>query len=185
MRRTRTGLLALAAVAAALAACSEQDSGVMRAIARQEAGEQQAAERFLEQMRTMPGVTQTQSGLLYRVVRESPDPSLPSPGPASPVLVHYEGKLPDGTVFDSSYARGQPAQFPLNQVIPGWTEGVQLMRPGDEYVFYIPPELGYGPQGSPPRIPPNSALEFRVELLALQGADGAVVAAPGLEPSGG
>lgn len=104
---------------------------------------------------------QTASGLKYMIVKEGKGDS---PKPTDVVKVHYEGKLLDGTVFDSSYSRGEPASFPLNQVIPGWTEGLQLMKEGGKAVFYIPSNLAYGPQGAGP-IPPNSDLIFTVELL--------------------
>ena len=84
------------------------------------------------------------------------------------MLVHYEGRLLDGTVFDSSYQRGQPAGFPLNAVIPGWTEGVQLMNTGSKYRFIVPPELAYGSAGAGGVIPPGAVLEFDVELLAVK-----------------
>jgi FKBP-type peptidyl-prolyl cis-trans isomerase FkpA/FKBP-type peptidyl-prolyl cis-trans isomerase FklB len=84
--------------------------------------------------------------------------------------VNYEGKLVDGTVFDSSYERGEPISFPLNQVIPGWTEGVQLMPVGSTYEFYIPSDLAYGPGGTGP-IPPHAALQFKVELLEIEAAE--------------
>jgi hypothetical protein len=90
------------------------------------------------------------------------------PKATSQVTVHYKGTLLDGKQFDSSYDRGQPATFALNQVIPGWTEGVQLMNVGSKYQFWIPSDLGYGPQGSPPTIPPNSTLVFEVELLSFK-----------------
>jgi FKBP-type peptidyl-prolyl cis-trans isomerase len=83
------------------------------------------------------------------------------------VRVNYEGTLLDGTVFDSSYARGEPVEFPLNGVIPGWTEGLQLMAEGSTYRLFIPSDLAYGSQGAGGSIPPNSALIFKVELLAV------------------
>ena len=104
----------------------------------------------------------TQSGLQYQVLREGE--GLP-PGPNDQVLVHYEGTLPDGMVFDSSYQRGSPAQFGVDQVIPGWTEGLQLMKPGARYRFLIPSDLAYGEAGAGGVIPPNSDLTFEVELL--------------------
>ena len=113
-----------------------------------------------------PGVKTTASGLQYEVLTEG---NGPMPVATDTVAVHYEGKLLDGTVFDSSIARGQPAEFPLNRVIPGWTEGVQLMKVGSVYVFTVPPELGYGPQGAGGVIPPNAVLIFRIELLGVQG----------------
>jgi FKBP-type peptidyl-prolyl cis-trans isomerase len=113
-----------------------------------------------------PGVKTTASGLQYEIVTEGTGAM---PTAADTVAVHYEGKLLDGTVFDSSIARGQPAVFPLNRVIPGWTEGVQLMKVGSVYNFTIPPELGYGAQGAGGVIPPNAVLLFRIELLGIEG----------------
>ncbi len=112
-----------------------------------------------------PGVVTTGSGLQYSVIRQG---SGPKPGRTDMVLVHYEGKLVDGTVFDSSYSRGQPAAFPLDQVIPAWTEGVQLMPVGSKYHFVVPPALGYGARGAGGVIPPGAVLEFDVELLAVK-----------------
>lgn len=108
------------------------------------------------------GVVTTASGLQYRVLTHGDGPK---PGPRAEVEVHYEGRLIDGSVFDSSYARGESIAFFLSQVIPGWSEGVQLMSPGAKYEFYIPFELAYGPQGIPGVIPPYSTLIFEVELL--------------------
>ena len=105
---------------------------------------------------------ETASGLKYLILREGKGKS---PSPTSMVEVHYEGRLTNGTVFDSSYSRGEAATFPLNRVIPGWTEGLQLMKENGKAVFYIPSNLGYGPQGAPPVIPPNADLVFTVELL--------------------
>ncbi len=107
----------------------------------------------------------TESGLQYEVIEEGDGAK---PTRRDQVTVHYKGELTDGTVFDSSYDRGQPATFPLNRVIPGWTEGLQLMRVGAKYKFYIPPDLGYGSRGTG-SIPPNSALIFQVELLRIGG----------------
>lgn len=118
---------------------------------------------FLEENRNKEGVTETGSGLQYKVIEEGDGAS---PSAEDVVRVHYEGTLINGEVFDSSYERGQPAEFPLNRVIKGWTEGVQLMSEGATYEFFIPSELAYGanaPQGSP--IGPNETLIFKVELL--------------------
>ena len=90
------------------------------------------------------------------------------PAATDVVKVHYEGRLLDGTVFDSSYQRGAPAEFPLNGVISGWTEGLQLMTVGSQWELYIPPELAYGPQGAGGAIGPNSTLIFKVELLEIR-----------------
>ena len=123
--------------------------------------------KFLAENKARPGVVTTASGLQYQVIREGRGPK---PARTDLVLVHYEGKLVDGTVFDSSYARGQPAAFPLDQVIPGWTEGVQLMPVGSKYHFVVPPKLGYGGKGAGGVIPPGAVLQFDVELLAAKPA---------------
>jgi FKBP-type peptidyl-prolyl cis-trans isomerase len=116
---------------------------------------------FLVENSKKTGVITTSSGLQYEVITQT---SGPKPSSSDFVQVHYEGRLIDGTVFDSSYQRGTPAEFPLNGVIAGWTEGVQLMSVGSKYKFYIPSELGYGSRGGGP-IPPNSVLMFEVELI--------------------
>ncbi|MDO4693091.1 MAG: FKBP-type peptidyl-prolyl cis-trans isomerase [Eikenella sp.] len=116
---------------------------------------------FLNENKAKEGVKTTASGLQYSVKTEG---SGKQPKATDTVTVHYEGRLIDGTVFDSSVKRGQPASFALNQVIKGWTEGLQLMKEGGEYTFYIPAELAYGEQGNP-GIPPNSVLIFDVQLL--------------------
>ena len=112
------------------------------------------------------GVVTTKSGLMYKVEKEGTGAK---PAATDTVEVQYKGMLTDGTVFDSSYQRNQPATFPLNQVIPGWTEGVQLMPVGSKFEFVIPPQLAYGAQANP-SIPANSTLVFQVELLSIKGA---------------
>ena len=109
----------------------------------------------------------TASGLKYQVMKQGA--GTVSPKATDTVKVHYHGTLLDGTVFDSSVQRGEPISFPLSQVIPGWTEGLQLMKVGDKFKFEIPPNLAYG-ESSPPgsKIPPNSTLVFEVELLGIQ-----------------
>lgn len=119
-------------------------------------------EEFLAANALREGVTVLPSGLQYKVVVAG---SGKKPGPKDKVRCHYCGTFPDGTKFDSSYDRGEPAVFGLNQVIAGWTEGLQLMQEGAEYEFYIPYSLGYGEAGAPGAIPPYSALVFRVELI--------------------
>ena len=108
----------------------------------------------------------TSSGLKYQVMKRGT--GTVSPKATDTVKVHYHGTLLDGTVFDSSVERKQPISFPLNGVIPGWTEGLQLMKVGDKFKFEIPPNLAYGPNSPSPKIPPNSTLVFEVELLGIQ-----------------
>lgn len=120
------------------------------------------SQKFLDANKTKEGVKTTASGLQYQVMSEG---SGKSPTTADRVTVHYTGKLTDGTIFDSSIQRGQPATFRVNQVIPGWTEALQLMQEGDKWILYIPYTLGYGERGSPPQIPPFSTLIFEVELM--------------------
>jgi len=127
----------------------------------------QAGVRFLEDNGQRPEVMITASGLQYEVLEEG-EAGADSPRASDTVTVHYHGTLIDGTVFDSSVERNQPATFGLNQVISGWTEGVQLMKVGDKYRFYIPPELAYGETGAGGIIGPNATLIFDVELLEIQ-----------------
>lgn len=123
-----------------------------------------AGKKFLEENAKKDGVKVTASGLQYIVLQEGEGDS---PAAADTVKVHYEGTLVNGQVFDSSIKRGEPIEFPLNQVIPGWTEGVQLMKPGAKYRFFIPSHLAYGEQGAGGVIAPNSTLIFDVELLGV------------------
>ena len=111
------------------------------------------------------GVTTTASGLQYEVMEEGTGDS---PKATDTVSVHYRGTLINGTEFDSSHKRGKPAEFPLNGVIPGWTEGVQLMKVGSKFRFFVPPELAYGARGAGAIIGPNSTLIFEVELLQIK-----------------
>jgi peptidylprolyl isomerase/FKBP-type peptidyl-prolyl cis-trans isomerase FklB len=124
---------------------------------------------FLTRNAHAPGVQVTAFGLQYKVLA-SGAASGPMPKGEDQVKVNYEGKLLDGTVFDSSYQRGQPAVFGVNGLIPAWTEALQLMRPGDVWELYAPANLAYGDEGAGP-IPPGSVLEFRIELLAINPPD--------------
>lgn len=117
---------------------------------------------FLTENANKEGVKTTASGLQYKVTKTG---NGKKPSASSVVTVHYTGKLLDGKVFDSSVERGEPIEFPLNQVIPGWTEGLQLMKEGEKATLYIPSNLAYGEQGVPGTIPPNSTLVFDVELI--------------------
>ena len=119
-------------------------------------------EKFLAGNKAKSGIQVTDSGLQYKVLLEG---NGKSPSATDRVTVHYEGTLIDGTKFDSSYDRGEPIDFGLNQVISGWTEGVQLMKEGAKYKFFIPYDLAYGPRGSAGAIPPYAALIFTVELI--------------------
>jgi FKBP-type peptidyl-prolyl cis-trans isomerase FklB len=120
------------------------------------------SQKFLDSNKAKAGVKTTASGLQYQVLSEGKGKS---PKPTDRVTVHYTGKLTDGSVFDSSVQRGQPATFGVNQVIPGWTEALQMMKEGDKWVLFIPYGLAYGERGAPPQIPPFSTLIFEVELL--------------------
>ena len=123
-----------------------------------------AAAAFLAENGKKPGVVTTASGLQYKVVTPG---NGASPIPTDEVTVNYRGALMDGTEFDSSYKRGEPASFPVNGVIPGWTEVLQLMKPGEKVQLFVPPKLAYDLQ-SPPQIPPGSLLVFDVELLSVK-----------------
>ncbi|RXG17842.1 FKBP-type peptidyl-prolyl cis-trans isomerase FklB [Leeuwenhoekiella aestuarii] len=125
-------------------------------------------EAFLKENATKDGVQTTESGLQYKVIEEG---SGDSPSETDKVEVNYEGKLLDGTVFDSSYDRGESTTFGVNQVIKGWTEGLQLMKEGAKYEFYIPSELAYGQRGSGAKIGPGEPLIFIVELIDVKGSE--------------
>jgi FKBP-type peptidyl-prolyl cis-trans isomerase FklB len=120
---------------------------------------------WLEENKKRPGVVELPSGLQYEVVTQG---SGPKPGPQSMVTTHYAGTLTDGKKFDSSYDRGEPAQFPVNGVIRGWTEALQLMNEGSKWKLYIPSDLAYGDPGMPPNIGPGETLVFEVELIKVE-----------------
>ncbi|MDR3405448.1 MAG: FKBP-type peptidyl-prolyl cis-trans isomerase [Chthoniobacter sp.] len=123
-------------------------------------------EAFLKENGSKEGVKTTSSGLQYKITKEGTGKS---PKATDNVLVHYRGTLLDGTEFDSSYKRNEPIAFPLNRVIPGWTEGLQLLKEGGKAILYIPSNLAYGPSGTPGGpIGPNETLIFEVELLKVQ-----------------
>ena len=128
-------------------------------------GNLKKGEAFLAENGKKEGVVTTASGLQYKVVKEG---NGKRPNINSQVSVHYRGRLLDGSEFDSSYSRNQPANFPLKGVIPGWSEGVQLMKEGGKYELYVPAKLAYGENGAPPKIGPNSTLIFEVELLSVK-----------------
>ncbi|WP_417663063.1 FKBP-type peptidyl-prolyl cis-trans isomerase [Pseudomonas sp.] len=124
-----------------------------------------AGKKFLEENAKRDGVVTTDSGLQYEIVKKSDGAQ---PKPTDTVTVHYEGKLTDGTVFDSSIERGSPIDLPVNGVIPGWVEGLQLMHVGEKVKLYIPSELAYGEQSPSPAIPANSVLVFDLELIGIK-----------------
>ena len=121
---------------------------------------------FLAENAKREGVQTTESGLQYEVIKKAEGAQ---PKVSDVVSVHYQGTLVDGSVFDSSIERGEPVEFPVGGVIPGWVEGLQLMKVGEKYKFYIPSELAYGAQSPTPAIPANSTLVFEVELLDIVG----------------
>lgn len=131
----------------------------------QAAANLKAGQEFLAANKEKPGITELPSGLQYEVMVQGTGAK---PNATNKVSCHYHGTLINGTVFDSSVQRGKPASFPLNQVIKGWTEGVQLMPTGSKWRFFIPPHLGYGERQVSAEIGPNSTLVFEVELLGIQ-----------------
>jgi FKBP-type peptidyl-prolyl cis-trans isomerase len=127
-----------------------------------------ASAAFLAKNATAPGVKVTPSGLQYKVLTSGPADGV-SPGPSDEVKVNYEGKLIDGTVFDSSYQRGEPAVLSVDRVIPAWTEVLQMMKPGDTWMIYVPAVLGYGDEGAGDgKIPGGAALIFKIELISVE-----------------
>jgi len=124
-----------------------------------------AGQKYMAENAKKPGIKTTKSGIQYEVIKSGHGAS---PKASSTVLCNYEGSLIDGTVFDSSYKRGEPISFALNQVIPGWTEILQLMKEGDKWRVTIPSQLAYGAQGAPGAIPPNATLIFVIELIKVQ-----------------
>ena len=156
--------LAILAAAVSLTACHPRPA----ALPDQSA----AGKAFLATNAKAEGVKLTPKGVQFKVVRSGPATGL-RPHLQDEVKVHYEGKLLDGTVFDSSYERGQPAALPLRGLIPAWQEALQLMRPGDEWILYVPPEMGYGAGGQGP-IPPGAVLIFRIELIDVLPGPGSV-----------
>lgn len=124
-----------------------------------------AGKTFLAENAKKPGVKTTASGLQYKVITEGKGDS---PKATDMVKTNYKGTLIDGTEFDSSYKRGQPATFPVNGVIKGWTEALQMMKPGAKWQLWVPSDLGYGPRGAGDMIGPNATLAFEVELIEVQ-----------------
>jgi FKBP-type peptidyl-prolyl cis-trans isomerase len=161
MTKTRAIVL-VAAAALALAACHRPPPP----------SAPDAGKAFLAQNAHASGVHVTASGLQYRILRSGPAGGL-RPKPADEVKVNYEGKLLDGEVFDSSYQRGAAVVMTVRDLVPGWVEALQLMRPGDEWLLYLPPSLGYGDKDAG-QIPPNSVLVFKLELIDVAPDPGSV-----------
>jgi peptidylprolyl isomerase/FKBP-type peptidyl-prolyl cis-trans isomerase FklB len=151
-----TRLIAVLSCALALAACAKAPPAPPPA-------DSAAAKAFLARNAKESGVQITKSGLQYRILHSGPATGL-RPKPADEVKVNYEGKLIDGQVFDSSFDRGAPAVMTVRDVVPGWQEALQLMRPGDSWMIYLPPKLGYGDAGAGP-IPPGAVLVFKLDLI--------------------
>ena len=171
MRIVLTLLCALA-LAPALAACGSSKKAEQAQAAAD--ANLAAGNTFLAANAKAEGVHVLPSGLQYKVVASGPADGL-RPHPQDEVKVHYEGKLLSGQVFDSSFARGTPAAFPLNGLIPGWVEALQLMRPGDEWMLYVPARLAYGDHDmGGGEIPANSTLVFRIQLIAVLPHEGSV-----------
>jgi FKBP-type peptidyl-prolyl cis-trans isomerase len=147
-------LIAVAVAALALGGCKDH---------KKAAENLSAGQTFLAENAKKPGVKTLPDGVQYEVVRSGPATGL-RPKKGDLLKVHYEGKLTTGEVFDSSFERGAPAVMELDQLIPAWMEVIPMMRPGDEWRLYVPPEQGYGENGAGP-IPPNSVLVFRIELI--------------------
>lgn len=143
----------------------QQEAATYREAAlKKEAKENMAkSQAFLEENKTRPGIFHMESGLQYQVIEKGRGRT---PGPEARVLVHYTGKLIDGTIFDSTAERGEPMEIPVNKVIPGWREGLRMMKPGGKRIFYIPPSLGYGERATG-SIPGNATLIFEVELIKI------------------
>ena len=154
--------LALAAALAPLAAFAQPAAGPPAAAPLQ------APAAYLAANAKLPGVQTLPSGLQIKVVQSGPPG--PSPKEGDAIKVHYEGALTNGQVFDSSIARNKPLLMPLANLVPAWMEALPRMRPGDEWMLYVPPELGYGAAGSGP-IPPGAVLVFRIKLLGMLSAD--------------
>ncbi len=163
MRRPlATSVLALLA----LGACNRAGAQDVAADPAQAEAAHRAGDAFLAKNAKAPGVVALPSGLQYRVIRSGP-PAGPHPAEGDEIKVHYEGRLVDGTVFDSTLASGQPAVMPLDHLVPGWMEALPLMRPGDEWELFLPSTLGYGDRGAGGQIPPGAVLIFKLQLIGV------------------
>ncbi|MDB5475221.1 MAG: peptidyl-prolyl cis-trans isomerase, FKBP-type [Phenylobacterium sp.] len=161
-------ILMISLAALSLAACHSKPAAT--------ADQSSAAKTFLAENARKPGVQVLPDGLQHQIVHSGPAAGL-KPKLNDEVKVNYEGKLINGTVFDSSYERGQPVAMPLKGLVKGWQEALQMMRPGDEWILYVPPELGYGAEGAGGgQIPGGAALIFRIELIDVLPGPGTIQA---------
>lgn len=167
MKSLWLGALALTGAALAPLAVSAQPAA--QTAAKPPAAAQQTPAAWLAANAKQPGVQSLPDGLQYKVLSSGPAGG-PSPKPEDIIKVHYEGALTNGQVFDSSFERKKPLVMPLANLVPAWMEALPRMHVGDEWMLYVPPELGYGPEGQGP-IPPNAVLVFRVKLLGMLSAD--------------
>ena len=133
--------------------------------AKKSSASKMAGQRFMDSIAKQPGVVKLPSGLQYKVLKAGSETEHPKI--TDTVKFHYKGSLADGTEFDNSYTRGEPLIHPVSQLVPGWTEALQLMTPGSKWILYIPSSLGYGDQGAGDVIPPGATLVFEVELLEI------------------
>jgi len=160
----------LLAASAALSACGRQHHAHAQDIPADPPAAA-AASTFMAKNAKAPGIITLPSGLEYRIVRSGPATG-PHPAPGDEIKVDYAGSLLNGDVFDTTKTQGAPAVMPLQDLVPGWMQALPLMRPGDEWILYVPPELGYGPEGRPPVIPGNSVLVFDLQLRDVLKATG-------------
>ena len=171
----RNALVLIAAVLA-LTAChpKPQASAASAPAAAQDSKPTPEGQAFLDKTAKKPGVHVLPDGLQYEVLQSGPASGL-HPQTGDEIKVNYEGRLVDGKVFDSSYERGQPAAMPLQHLVPGWEEALPMMRPGDVWMLYLPPKLGYGAEGTGGgAIPPNAVLVFKIELIDFLPAPGRI-----------
>ena len=166
--------LTVAAMALALTGCGESMDKIEQEMAAREASQASIAavnladgEKFLADHAKEPGMIVLPSGVMYKIVSRAASPG-PQPRASDTVTINYEGKLLNGHVFDSSYARNEPATFPLGRLVPAWQEVIPLLKTGDEIIMYSPPSQAYG-EADMGEIPPNSTLIFRIQLLDVQG----------------
>lgn len=162
-------ILIVAVAALALAACQKKAETAGPATP---GAQSEVSKTYMAKVAKEEGVKVLPSGLAYKVIQSGAATGL-KPGPHDEVKVHYEGNLEDGTVFDSSYERGAPAAMPLDRLILAWQEALQLMRPGDQWMLYVPSNLGYGEEGQG-QIPPGAPLIFRIELIDVLPAPGRI-----------